>query len=140
MTRRPNRCPRSAQCLAGLILGAVWAMVPVSSSAKAAQYMTIQSERFVEGVEDLPLMPGLANVEAAGVAFDTPQGRIIVAYASGRVTREAVLSFYGSTLPQLGWARDRDGRFRREMETLQFEFSRTDSGLTVRFTLSPAKP
>ena len=71
----------------------------------AAERTALTSERFVEGVEDLPLMPGLSNVEAAGLAFDTVEGRIVVAFASGRVTREAVLVFYADTMPQLGWKR-----------------------------------
>lgn len=106
----------------------------------AAERTTLPSERFVEGVEDLPLMPGLANVEAAGLAFDTVEGRIMVAFASGRVTREAVVAFYTDTLPQLGWKRERELRFRRDNENLTLEFSRSSGGLTVRFALSPVKP
>lgn len=135
-----NRRRLPSRLLSGLMLAVVAGIVPHCGSTQAAQGISLPSDGFVEGVEDLPLMPGLANVDAAGLAFDTPQGRIIVAYASGRVTREAVLAFYGSTLPQLGWLREREGRFRREMESLQLEFSRTGAGLTVQFTLSPAKP
>ena len=111
-----------------------------SSQPRAAERTALPSERFVEGVEDLPLMPGLANVEAAGVAFDTVTGRIVVAYASGRVTREAVVAFYADTLPQLGWKKEQELRFRRDNENLTLEFSRNSAGLTVRFSLSPIKP
>lgn len=107
---------------------------------RAAERTALPSERFVEGVEDLPLMPGLSNVEAAGLAFDTVEGRIVVAFASGRVTREAVIAFYADTLPQLGWKREQELRFRRDAENLTLEFSRNASGLTVRFSLSPIKP
>lgn len=117
--------------LAGLFAFGAW--------ASAAERTVLPSERFVEGVEDLPLMPGLANVEAAGLAFDTVEGRIVVAFASGRVTREAVLAFYADTLPQLGWKREQELRFRRDSENLTLEFSRGSSGLTVRFSLSPVK-
>ncbi|MBM3573481.1 MAG: hypothetical protein FJX52_14175 [Alphaproteobacteria bacterium] len=119
----------SATAIAALTTSPVW----------AAQGIALPREAFVEGVEDVPLMPGLTNVEAAGLAFDTPQGRIVVAYASGSVERDAVLTFYAATLPQLGWVRERDGRYRRDAESLSFEFSRTASGLTVRITLSPVK-
>lgn len=111
-----------------------------SGQSWAAERTALPSERFVEGVEDLPLMPGLANVEGAGVAFDAVTGRIVVAYASGRVTREAVVAFYADTLPQLGWKKEQELRFRRDNENLALEFSRNSSGLTVRFSLSPVKP
>lgn len=115
-------------------------MCIVHGQPRAAERTALPSARFVEGVEDLPLMPGLANVEAAGVAFDTVEGRIVVAFASGRVTREAVVGFYADTLPQLGWKREQELRFRRDNENLTMEFSRTSGGLTVRFSLSPVKP
>lgn len=91
---------------------------------------------FLAGHEDLPLMPGLTQVEDAAVAFDTSSGRIIVAWATGPVERAAVLAFYADTLPELGWTRMRADRFQREGETLQLEFAAGDL-LTVRFTVAP---
>jgi hypothetical protein len=130
-----NRRQALVRLLAGVCLAGTLPL-PLQGAERTA----LPSESFVEGVEDLPLMPGLANVEAAGVAFDTTEGRIIVAYASGQVTREAVITFYADTLPQLGWKRERDQRYRRDKEALTLEFSRTAGGLTVRFSLSPIKP
>jgi hypothetical protein len=92
---------------------------------------------FVEGTEDVPLMPGLAMVEGAGTVFDSPQGRIVEAYAKGNVARDAVLDFYGKTLPQLGWRPDGPGTFRREGESLRLEIYSEKDGTTVRFYLSP---
>src|SRR5258708_37731262 len=92
---------------------------------------------FVEGVEDLPLMAGLAAVPEAGLSFDAPEGRIVVAYAQGEVKAEAVLAFYASTLPQLGWRRLGARRFEREAERLSLEITSEARRLTVRFTLAP---
>ena len=97
---------------------------------------------FIAEIDDLPLMPGLAEVEGAGVVFDKPSGRIVEAYARGAVSRESVASFYRDTLPQLGWSETAGLTFAREGESLAIEFlpdeSSSDGGpLTLRFTLKP---
>jgi hypothetical protein len=95
------------------------------------------SREFVEGFEDLPLMPGLANVPEAGIAFDKPAGRIVVAYARGAVRRGNVVDFYRQTLPQLGWAKRGPAEWSREGERLAIDFLGADGDLVVRYTLSP---
>ena len=49
----------------------------------------------------------------------------------------AILRFYAATLPQLGWTRESDSRFRREHEVLKLESAGDARMLTVRFTISP---
>lgn len=97
--------------------------------------------RFVAGLEDLPLMPGLSTLEDAAVVFDTPQGRIVEAFATGAVSRAAIEAFYAETLPQLGWTQADGGSWRREGEALRLEFvegsENRGQGLIVRFALSP---
>jgi hypothetical protein len=104
----------------------------------------LAAEAFVAGIEDLPLMPGLQSLAAENVVFDAPGGRVVEAWAEGDATREAVLAFYASTLPQLGWTQATPQSFRREGERLQLEFPasgpqgpRATGGLLVRFYLSP---
>ncbi len=103
-------------------------------------------DRFVAGIDDLPLMTGLAPVAGQNVVFDAPGGRVVEAWAQGSVTRQAVLSFYGSTLPQLGWTVAAPDLFRRNGETLRLEFPpgaphgaapATSGTLLIRFYLSP---
>ncbi len=94
-------------------------------------------EAFLAGLEDVPLMPGLAEIEDAGVVFDKPEGRIVEAYARGELSAAQVLSFYNATLPQLGWRAESGGRFRREGEVLRLAFTTAGKRLTVRFSLSP---
>jgi len=94
--------------------------------------------QFLAGFEDVPLMPGIEMVVNAGVAFDSPAGRIIEAYATGMVTRKAVQSYYRSALPQLGWTRTGTLQFNRAGERLTIEL-RGPSPVTVRFALGPAK-
>jgi hypothetical protein len=97
------------------------------------------ADRFVGGIGDLPLMPGLAETPNAGMVFDTPSGRIVQTEATGLVSRDQVLSFYAETLPQLGWRTLAAGQFRREAEALKIEIDETgEPVITVRFALSPA--
>lgn len=93
---------------------------------------------FVTGVEDLPLMPGLTEVEGAATVFDAPQGRIVETYAAGDVTADEIVAFYGQTLPQLGWRASSATEFERAGERLTLEItSAAGEKTTVRFTLAP---
>ena len=102
------------------------------------------AEGFVEGFDELPLMPGLFSVREEALTFDKPAGRIVQAEARGAVSPEAVRKFYGDTVPQLGWRKAAGGdRFVRDGEALHLEFvaAPADAGgrpqITVRFLLSP---
>jgi hypothetical protein len=95
---------------------------------------------FVDGIDDLPLMPGLIAVGDQSLVFDKPDGRIVQAVATGRVRAAAVRSFYADTAPQLGWKPAGEGRYTRDGESLRIEL--TDPGapggaLTVRFIVNP---
>lgn len=97
----------------------------------------VRADAFVDGFEDLPLMPGLANVPAASVSFDAAMGRIVVAFAEGQVGMPAVRAFYAATLPQLGWTPGGAGRWQREGEVLTIDTVVEGDGLVVRFELAP---
>ncbi|MEO0036650.1 MAG: hypothetical protein RLZZ501_2673 [Pseudomonadota bacterium] len=96
-----------------------------------------RAEGFLSAYEDLPLAPGLAEIAGAGVAFDSPNGRIVEAYAHGRVSPAALLRFYADTLPQLGWSRQSDTLYRREAEVLRLAPAAERDGVMVRFSISP---
>ena len=103
----------------------------------AAPALRADDDAFVAGVEDLPLMPGLAEVPDTGVVFDKPGGRIVEAYAEGAVNRGEVIGFYRQTLPQLGWEAIGESAYRREGERLEIVLLGGDGDLVVRFTLQP---
>ncbi|MDA0239956.1 MAG: hypothetical protein O3A84_08010, partial [Proteobacteria bacterium] len=87
---------------------------------------------------DLPLAPGLAAISDKTVEFDSPEGRIVDATATGRVARSTVIEFYRLTLPQLGWQAESPVIFRRGRELLKLEFSgKSTSQTQVRFSLRP---
>lgn len=122
-----------------LIAGALIAAAP---SAVLAQSRPAQGQRapaaFLSVIDDVPLMPGLAERPDAAVVFDKPEGRIVETEATGRLARAEVLKFYAASLPQLGWHARGEGRFLRDREELALSFVSGPGGaLTVRFTLSP---
>ncbi len=92
---------------------------------------------FLSNLDDIPLMPGLAERKDLAISFDKPEGRIVEAYAEGQLAAEAVTKFYAATLPQLGWRNEGGNRFTRESEELQLSVNAISKGLTVRFALSP---
>lgn len=94
-------------------------------------------DRFFSAVEDLPVMPGLAERADSTVVFQKPEGRIVEMTAEGAVSREAVVQFYDRVLPQLGWAREKDGSFRREAEKLRIAFASSGAGVAVNLTITP---
>ncbi|KAF0113283.1 MAG: hypothetical protein FD149_2181 [Rhodospirillaceae bacterium] len=94
-------------------------------------------ENFFDAIDDLPVMRGLQEIVDAVATFDTPDGRIVEAYAEGeKVTRAEVSRFYEQTLPQLGWVRSKPDQYRREGEKLRIDFI-GKRPLTVRMTLAP---
>jgi hypothetical protein len=97
------------------------------------------AQSFVDGIDDLPLMPGLAQTGDSSV-FDSPQGRVVEALAEGRLPAGAVASFYARTLLELGWRRATTGNvFVREGEKLAIDADPPDARGTVkvRFFLTP---
>src|SRR5690349_268518 len=98
---------------------------------------------YVDGIDDLPLMPGLVPLADQSVVFDKPGGRIVQAVATGRLSAAAVRSFYADAAPQLGWQPAGDGRFTRDGELLRIELVGGQAApagpLTVRFVLIPQK-
>ncbi len=95
------------------------------------------ADGFLSRLEDLPLVPGLSEDTGAGVSFDTADGRIVEAFARGKVTERQVLDFYRETLPQLGWTPESPTEYRRSGERLRIALMSDARGLVVRYSLSP---
>jgi hypothetical protein len=96
-----------------------------------------ESDRYVAGIPDLPLMPGLQALPDSGLVFDKPSGRIVEAFAEGGMTLQSVVAFYDETLPQLGWQREASGAYLRDGERLKLDLSQDARGVTVHFRLFP---
>ncbi|MEX1108486.1 MAG: hypothetical protein WEC00_06200 [Dongiaceae bacterium] len=118
-------------------LAAGWLALALSLGIVGLANGPVCAGDFVPGIEDLPLMAELEPIDGSGFAFDTASGRLVEAYAAGTVEPEAVLAFYKSTLPALGWEAAEDQTWQREGETLTIEFVEGAEPLTVRFQLAP---
>ncbi|MCR9072280.1 MAG: hypothetical protein NXI18_11210 [Alphaproteobacteria bacterium] len=132
----PFRCAR--QIAPGTFTLAKSALVALALAVALSVWAPAEAEGlFVDGIEDLPLMPGLESVPAASTAFDALAGRIVVAFAEGAVSMEDVRAFYDATLPQLGWERLETDRWVRAEEELNLDAVVERGGLVVRFELVP---
>ena len=128
MFRPPAPAPRSPGILAALGCALMLLLSPAAPA---------QDIRYLTEIEDLPLMPGLNEVDGAGLAFDKPSGRIVEAYAQGAVSAAEVQRFYRDSLPQLGWQAAGSDLYLRDNEQLELQFRPEASGLTVHFILRP---
>lgn len=96
------------------------------------------ADAFFDVLEDLPMMEGLAENQAASVTFETANGRIVEVEASGAVEAAAVRAFYAEILPQLGWQRVGEDLYSRDQERLQLTVSDAGNGRVIAaFSLSP---
>ena len=91
---------------------------------------------FVEGIEDLPLMPHLRQGADDPTVFDTPYGSIVESSASGQVSNRDILDFYLNTLPQLGWSPQSETSFQRDSEHLTLNITRSNASAYVLFRIS----
>lgn len=125
-------CPRTPRLAASLLLAV--GLVLLAAPARAGG---TEPAAYIADIADLPLMAELREVPDAGVVFDKPSGRIVEAFAHGRVDAARVRRFYRDTLPQLGWERTGRDSFAREDEILRIDYLGKDGDLTVRYTLQP---
>ena len=87
-------------------------------------------------VGDLPIMPALSVEPALGFAFDSPNGRIVMVFASSAAAAPDIMGFYNESLPAIGWAGG-DGSWRRGSEVLLISEVTTAAGRLWRLMLRP---
>ena len=85
---------------------------------------------------DVPIMNGLSVEPELGFAFDSPDGRIVMIFASSTVPASKIMGFYGSTMAQLGWSGS-DGNWVRGDEKLVIGAVQTARGPLWRIMLQP---
>ena len=85
---------------------------------------------------DVPLMNGLSIEPELGFAFDSPDGRIVMVFASSTVPASTIMGFYGPTLAQLGWDGG-NGNWIRGNEKLVIGVVKTARGPLWRIMLQP---
>ena len=112
--------------LAGFAVGVFGSLTP----AKAAQ-----SQQH-SWVGDVPIMADLSVEPALGFAFDSPNGRIVMIFASSTAKAADIMGFYNDSLPAIGWVGG-DGTWRRGLETLVISEVSTAAGQLWRLMVRP---
>jgi hypothetical protein len=85
---------------------------------------------------DVPIMQGWQIEPELGFAFDSPNGRIVMIFASTSTDEDDVMAFYGQTLAQLGWIGG-TGNWFRDAEKLVIGKVQTARGALWRLMLQP---
>ncbi len=112
--------------LAGFMAGVFGTLTP----AKAAQ-----SQQH-SWVGDVPIMADLSVEPALGFAFDSPNGRIVMIFASSTAKASDIIGFYNESLPAIGWVGG-DGTWHRGPETLVISEVSTAAGQLWRLMVRP---
>ena len=87
-------------------------------------------------VGDVPIMTDLSVEPALGFAFDSPNGRIVMIFASSKANAADILEFYNESLAAIGWVGG-DGEWRRGPETLLISEVSTAAGRLWRLMVRP---
>ena len=87
-------------------------------------------------VGDVPIMADLSVEPALGFAFDSPNGRIVMIFASSRANSADIFRFYNESLATIGWVGG-DGEWRRGPETLVISEVSTAAGRLWRLMVRP---
>ena len=87
-------------------------------------------------VGDVPIMADLSVEPALGFAFDSPNGRIVMIFASSIANATDIIGFYNVSLAAIGWVGG-DGEWRRGSETLVISEVSTAAGRLWRLMVRP---
>ena len=85
---------------------------------------------------EVPIMQGWQIEPELGFAFDSPNGRIVMIFASTPADEDDIMAFYGQTLAQLGWIGG-TGNWVRDAEKLVIGKVQTARGALWRLMLQP---
>ena len=95
---------------------------------------------FVNGLEDVPIMGGIEQIESDNISFGNEESRLFETYLkSSKIKFEKLASFYKETLPQMGWIYQGTKEkttivFQREGEVLEV-VKEQENPLIVRITV-----
>ncbi len=107
-------------------------------SAPVHAFAQVPSQAFFVSIPDLPLMPGMVELEELTMSFDKPEGRIIESVVDvGLITIDDIMAYYKRSLPQLGWERLSEGAYVRQNEVLSLRFDFIDGQNYMRVMVRP---
>ncbi|RPF77531.1 MAG: hypothetical protein CBE14_001050 [Rickettsiales bacterium TMED254] len=91
--------------------------------------------QFVLGINDLPIFNKMKNMPESLVIFDTNEGRFVKTQISGNETLANATLYYSEILPNLGWEKIEDKKFKREKELLNVKYHIKDGLLHITFSV-----
>lgn len=99
----------------------------------------LSTAAFIEGLEDVPVMDGLHQIQNDSIAFGNEESRLVEAVLTSESANfHQVENFYINTLPQMGWIyqgkRESSLVFEREGETIEI-IKEQKKPLLVRITV-----
>lgn len=97
------------------------------------------SQGFFVGLPDIPVMPGLTELEDRGLSYDKPEGRILVAVASidDSISDSDIERFYEQALPQFGWVPKTRFFYERGEEVLEISIHYDGTKKILEVIISP---
>ena len=123
-------------CAGQLILASLFLISFGIVSTGASHISEAAQSQQHDWVGDVPIMPKLSLEPALGFAFDSPNGRIVMIFASSLASKSDVIGFYNASLPAIGWV-GADGIWRRDTETLLISEVDTVAGKLWRLMVRP---
>lgn len=102
-------------------------------------FPTLLQAAFIEGLEDVPVIEGMQQLQNDSITFGNEESRLVEAIlTSESTTFKNVEKFYVNTLPQMGWIyqgkRESTLIFEREGELIEISKEQTNP-LMVRITV-----
>lgn len=99
----------------------------------------LMAAKFIDGLEDVPVMEGLQQVPYDNISFGNEESRLVEAILTGKNVRMSKIeTFYKETLPQMGWKFEGKKKghllFYRDRESLEIVRESKDP-LTIRITV-----
>ena len=107
----------------------------VTASVNSLPIQAAESQQH-SWVGDVPIMADLYVEPALGFAFDSPNGRIVMIFASSEANAADILRFYNASLVAIGWVGG-DGEWRKGSETLLISEVSTSVGQLWRLMVRP---
>ena len=130
-----NRVARKSTAYRLLTIYLFLAGFAFTASVNPLQSEAAQSQQH-SWVGDVPIMAELSVEPALGFAFDSPNGRIVMIFASSKENATDILGFYNESLAAIGWVGG-DGEWRRGPETLLISQVSTATGRLWRLMVRP---
>jgi len=98
----------------------------------------LQSGRYINGIEDIPIFKNMVYVEDSIVLFDKTEGRYVSSAITGDYNKFEIMNFYSEVLPNLGWKNIGPSLFERGNEELEIKYSEKGKKTSAIFNIYPS--